>query len=355
MSDFCLKTKSLFLRPLTDKDLPDLREILQDEVTMTAYEHAFSEQEVLDWLARQQERYSQRGMGLMAVCRKETGQMIGQCGLTWQEIGQVNPVVEVGYLFKRGAWGRGLASQAAKACRDWAFEHMPVENVYSIIRNTNRASRMVAVRNGMQCVGSMVKHYYGMDMPHDIYAISRREWMRVTGQPGASEAWDLLDEQRRPLHRTVLRRVRLPEGAFHVGVRVVVTDGEGHILLVHSAKKKHPGISPWECPGGAVLSGETSLRAAQRELCEETGIALDECELHYIGGTTVGTCHHDNYLAVKKIPLEAMLFQPGETDTAKWVDFEEFFNMPAGRMPSPPLRRKLCTQSPWRELMGLSK
>ena len=201
MSDFCLKTKSLFLRPLTDKDLPDLREILQDEVTMTAYEHAFSEQEVLDWLARQQERYSQRGMGLMAVCRKETGQMIGQCGLTWQEIGQENPVVEVGYLFKRGAWGRGLASQAAKACRDWAFEHMPVENVYSIIRNTNRASRMVAVRNGMQCVGSMVKHYYGMDMPHDIYAISRREWMRVTGQPGASEAWDLLDEQRRPLHR----------------------------------------------------------------------------------------------------------------------------------------------------------
>ena len=67
MSEFCLETQSLFLRPLTREDLPALREILQDEVTMSAYEHAFSEQEVLDWFRRQQERYAQPGMGVMAV------------------------------------------------------------------------------------------------------------------------------------------------------------------------------------------------------------------------------------------------------------------------------------------------
>ena len=52
-----LQTERLYLRQMTEQDLPDLRDILQDVEVMTAYEHAFSEEEVRDWLARQQQRY----------------------------------------------------------------------------------------------------------------------------------------------------------------------------------------------------------------------------------------------------------------------------------------------------------
>ena len=108
------------------------------------------------------------------IC-KETGELIGQCGLTWQDWNG-RQVLEVGYLFRRDAWGRGYATEAAVACRNYAFETLNAPEVFSIIRDSNLPSRRVAERNGMAAVGRQVKHYYGMDMPHLVYRIGREEW-----------------------------------------------------------------------------------------------------------------------------------------------------------------------------------
>mgnify|MGYP000047551076 FL=1 len=141
---------------------------------MYAYEHAFEDWEAADWLDRQLMRYEKYGFGLWAVILKETGELIGQCGLTMQEAGE-REVLEVGYLFRKDFWHCGYALEAAAACRDYAFEKLGAEEVYSIIRDTNAPSRAVAERNGMTVCGSIVKHYYGMDMPHLLYRISRSE------------------------------------------------------------------------------------------------------------------------------------------------------------------------------------
>ena len=165
-----LETKRLYLRELKKDDFDSLCEILQDEETMYAYEGAFSDSEVHEWLSRQISRYNTWNFGLWAVILKETDKLIGQCGLTmqpWKE----SEVLEIGYLFNRAYWHRGFALEAATACKKYAFEVLQAEEVCSIIRDTNIPSQKVALRNGMIKMDSWIKHYKGIDMPHDRYRI----------------------------------------------------------------------------------------------------------------------------------------------------------------------------------------
>lgn len=172
-SAIILETERLSLREMTLDDLPVLKRILQDPIAMFAYEHAFSDQEVTDWLYRQLERYRQDGFGLWAVVLKETGEMVGQCGLTLQNY-KGGQVLEIGYLFLREWWHHGYASEAAIGCKHYAFDVLNAPEVYSIIRENNLASMNVAIRNGMTIKDRFIKHYYGIDMPHYLFCVKSK-------------------------------------------------------------------------------------------------------------------------------------------------------------------------------------
>lgn len=101
--------------------------------------------------------------------------MIGQCGLTYQEWGEL-PGSGGGISFPQGCWHRGYATEAAGACRDYAFDQLGEREAFSIIREGNLASRAVAERNGMTWRGEFVKQYRRVDMPHDVFSIRRSEW-----------------------------------------------------------------------------------------------------------------------------------------------------------------------------------
>lgn len=165
-----LETERLYLRKLTPTDRAALCETLQDKEAMYAYEHAFSDEEADAWLARQIARYREDGFGLWAVIRKEDGAFLGQCGITMQDV-HGERVPEIGYLFARQYWHMGYATEAARACKQYAFETLGLPAVYSIIRENNLPSRRVAERNGMRVVGTLVKHYYGFAMPHLVYRV----------------------------------------------------------------------------------------------------------------------------------------------------------------------------------------
>ncbi len=111
-----LETERLSLREMTQADYPSLCRILQDEQVMYAYEGAFSDAEIQEWLDRQISRYQKWQFGLWAVILKETGELIGQCGLTMQPW-KDQEVLEIGYLFQRAYWHQGYATEAARACR----------------------------------------------------------------------------------------------------------------------------------------------------------------------------------------------------------------------------------------------
>ena len=114
---------------------------------------------------------SDDGFGLWGVVEKGSNELIGQCGITYQEF-DGKRVPEIGYLFRKEFWHKGFAIEAAVACREYAFHTLGFEEVYSIIRDTNIASQKVARRNSMQKVATFIKHYRGVDMPHFVYKVS---------------------------------------------------------------------------------------------------------------------------------------------------------------------------------------
>lgn len=170
-----LETERLSLREMEQYDFESLCKILKDEQTMYAYEGSFNNAEVQEWLDKQRARYHKYGFGLWAAVLKETGEMIGQCGLTMQQWKDTE-LLEIGYLFQRIYWHRGYATEAAKACKKYAFEVLKAKEVCSIIRDTNTASQKVAIRNGMILMDTWTKHYRGVDMPHYCYVIHKEEF-----------------------------------------------------------------------------------------------------------------------------------------------------------------------------------
>jgi len=168
-----LETPHLLLREMKQSDYPALAAILQDDQTMYAYEGAFDDAETGGWLDKNLLRYREDGIGLWAVILKDNGKMIGQAGLTWQDVSGKR-VPEVGYLFNRAYWHKGYATEAAIACKEYGFYKLGFDEIYSTIRDTNIASMNVAIRNGMLIRERYMKHFKGMDMPHFAFS-ARRE------------------------------------------------------------------------------------------------------------------------------------------------------------------------------------
>lgn len=174
MDNTIIETARLRLREMALSDMDALSSMLQDDRVMYAYEGAFSDEETEDWMRKQIRRYRDYGFGLWGVFLKESVDMIGQCGITMQEYnGSLVP--EIGYLFAYEHWHKGYATEAAAACREYGFNTLHFNELYSIIRDTNTASINVALRNGMTPVNTIVKHYRGINMPHTIFCVKKGE------------------------------------------------------------------------------------------------------------------------------------------------------------------------------------
>lgn len=105
-----LETERLLLRGLEQGDFKDVCKLLQDDEVMYAYEGAFNDQEVQNWLDRQFGRYRHDGFGLWGVVEKGSNELIGQCGITYQEF-DGKRVPEIGYLLEKSFGIRALLSK----------------------------------------------------------------------------------------------------------------------------------------------------------------------------------------------------------------------------------------------------
>ena len=167
-----LETNRLILRDFTPEDFSLLHEILSDAETMKHYPHPFQPEDTKNWIKRNRTRYATDGFGLWAVELKETGKLIGDCGITMQNI-HGNLVPEIGYHINKKYQKQGYATEAAAACMKYAFQELGFPKIYSYMKYTNEASARVAIKNGMQFVE---KYEDAVNTITKVYAISRHEW-----------------------------------------------------------------------------------------------------------------------------------------------------------------------------------
>ncbi len=161
-----LETHRMILRQLETSDVDALMGIFSDPEAMRYYPATKSRREAEEWVRRFRGSYRERGFGLWAAILKDSGEFAGQCGLVAQEVDEKDEV-EIGYLFLRRFWGRGLATEAAQACRDYGFGTLGCDRLVSLIDPANLASRRVAEKVGMK----LEKHTHKWDKRICVYAI----------------------------------------------------------------------------------------------------------------------------------------------------------------------------------------
>ncbi|MCM3630403.1 GNAT family N-acetyltransferase [Paenibacillus glycanilyticus] len=144
-----LETERLYLRELEIGDKYELSKVLSDPVAMQFYPRPFNNEKVEEWIKRNIENYKKYKHGLWAVILKEDGKFIGDCGITMQTI-ETEIVPEIGFHINKDYWNKGYATEAALACKEYAFNVLRYPSVFSYTTIKNVPSQKVAEKIGMQ-------------------------------------------------------------------------------------------------------------------------------------------------------------------------------------------------------------
>lgn len=166
-----LETDRLRLRGFSEDDTEPLFALMQDPdvVRYIGDRRMPTRQETWRAIAAYIGHWALRGYGLWAVDDRETGELVGRIGilnpLEW-------PGPEIAYTIGKRWWGRGLATEGARAARDWGFANLDVDELISLIDPANASSIAVATRLGERHTGET--DLWGNRVL--VYAIGRDEW-----------------------------------------------------------------------------------------------------------------------------------------------------------------------------------
>lgn len=147
------------MRPLREEDVDALAEIYQHPL-VARWIGAHTRQDVEREVADHIEHQASLGWSLWAVEDRETGRLIGDCGL--QPFEHHGPQVELGYDLHPSAWGRGLATEAAREVMRQAFGRFGLDRVVAVVKPEHRTSQRVLEKVGLVRVGP--RQAYGAQM-----------------------------------------------------------------------------------------------------------------------------------------------------------------------------------------------
>jgi ribosomal-protein-alanine N-acetyltransferase len=176
-----IETPRLRLRRFRDDEVELIHRVMSDPLVMRYYPETCDLDRCRKVLNSILDSYEKRGYSLFVVERKADGEFIGQIGLLhWDDV-DAREDVEVAYMLLPHSWKMGYATEAAQACRDWAFENLGPDRVVSFIDVNNAPSIAVAERNGMTRLRRLDTNRLGR--PIYVYEILRERWKELTA-PG---------------------------------------------------------------------------------------------------------------------------------------------------------------------------
>lgn len=168
-----IETNELLLREMSPEDFSVLHSIFSDAETMQFYPAPFDEERTRGWIAWNMDNYERYGFGLWAVVYKPTGEVIGDCGITLQNIyGDGVLLPEIGYHISRSYQRRGLALQAGQAVLRYIFENSAFDEVFCYQKWTNIPSRRLAERLGLTL---RTEYSDPKNTRTSVYSITRQE------------------------------------------------------------------------------------------------------------------------------------------------------------------------------------
>ena len=145
-----LTTARLRLRDWRDSDLPLFARLNADPLVMAFMAKCLSREESDASVGRIREHFDRQGFGLWAVENIDGAEFIGFTGLSIPRFtASFTPCVEVGWRFAADQWGRGYATEAARACLAFGFDQLGLPEIVSFTTAANFRSRRVMERIGM--------------------------------------------------------------------------------------------------------------------------------------------------------------------------------------------------------------
>jgi len=166
-----IETARLRLRRFAPDDLAAVRRIYGDaEVMRYMWDgRARTEEQIRDALAFLMDSWEKPGFGMWAIVHKEHGEVIGRCGIYSLD---GTPEAEIGYILARAYWGRGYATEAARAALRYGFERQGLGRIVAVTRPDHRDSQRVLGKLGMTYKGNA--HHYGAEQVY--YSLEREDY-----------------------------------------------------------------------------------------------------------------------------------------------------------------------------------
>ncbi len=151
MSNYIFTSERLGFRNWTFNDADPLAEINNDDDVMEFFPFKPSKKDTQDFIYRMQEMQKEKGFCYFAVDLLNNQELIGFIGLCQQTyLEDLGEFVDIGWRLKKSIWNQGYATEGAKACLEYGFHEIGLENIYSVAPEINTKSELIMKKIGMQ-------------------------------------------------------------------------------------------------------------------------------------------------------------------------------------------------------------
>ncbi|MFK7758360.1 MAG: GNAT family N-acetyltransferase [Phycisphaerales bacterium] len=171
-----ITTDRLLIDPPSHTDLDALAELWSDEHTMRyiGAGNAWSRSQIAERIDRAIKTHRQHGMTFWTIKERSTGMIIGQGGLVPIEFN--GPEIELGYRLGKDHWGKGYATEIAKASARYGLTSLGLDELVAVCDEHNDASRVVLSKVGFREIGLSQAYYNTSTILHRM---NRDDFERV--------------------------------------------------------------------------------------------------------------------------------------------------------------------------------